>query len=80
MRGVVKGSGVYGVTLKHRHVGCKKEGFSRSSVNKHYKVGLFTTSGGPTAAVVLCLAACYSTAVRMCALFTTFVLISNFET
>ena len=80
MRGAIKGNGVYGVTLKQRYVGCKREGFSRSSANKHYKVGLFTASGGPTVVVVLCLAARYGIIVRMCVLFTTFVLISNFET
>ena len=78
--GVIKGNGVYGVTLKQRYVGCKRGEFSRSSVNKHYKVGLSTTTGDHTVAVVLCLAPRYGITVRMCALFTTFVLISNFET
>ena len=75
MRGVIKGNGVYGVTLKQCYAGCKKGGFSRSSVNKHYKVGLFTISGGHTVATALCLAARYGVIVRMCVLFTTFVLI-----
>ena len=73
--GVIKDNGVYGVTLKQCYVGCKRGGFSRSSANKHYKVGLFITSGGPAVAVALCLAARYGIIVRMCVLFTTFVLI-----